>query len=944
MKFNIRLFFIKCICSSLFLLAVSSTTSFAQTMKYSEVKIFVPKTKLNTLWEYGLSFDHFQYDAKGKVLFTVVNQDDIALLNKHSIPYQITEADAVVAFVRKNKKEDPYKYDDRKNLKKINARGFFESPDQPNSNLITTPAAFMNPAGSMGGYYTLAEVYTQIDNMRTNYPGLVKIDTIGWTFGGNRVGAATPRPIWVVKISDNVTSDEATESEGLITGLNHAREGMSMMNIIFFMQYILENYSANPGIKQLVDNRQLYFIPVSNPDGYKYNQDSNPLGGGLHRKNRTTTNVTTNIGTDINRNYEVGWNEIGIGGSSANPGSSITTTNDTYRGLSAMSELESQAMRDFLRTRRIKMCFNHHSFAEAHIHVACVTSVTISAADADFIRNSSAAMTKYNFYTPGNPNTAIGAVARGSNDDYFYAGDLVNRGKVFSYSPEIGPNGGGIAGSSFWPLSSQIIPLSKAMFYSNYQLALTSGAYTRIEDRSPANITLTSGSFNFRVYRMGVVDSSTTVTLIPLENIQTVGAPIVIPSIANYLGSSDGSISYSLNGSITNGSRVRFIWRTTTGGITQSDTVVRFYNGNTTGISGFTDNMETGVVATNWVVSSGWNYSTAVMGGVGAFSGARSLAESPLNGALYANNATLTARINNTFNFTGVSSGYLTFWLKHRSQNGNDYLQVQVSTNGGTIWTTLAGKNTVAENDGTIGGVPSFTGQQDVWVREFFNLQTYMGGSNSNVQIRFQFVSNGSLVDDGFFIDDVDVVTSSSSTSLPIQFLSFSGKMYESKSLLNWNASMDGSHSHFEVERSTDRVNFVTIGVEKSFTAPFSFIDQQPSAGTNYYRIKQVSINGTTNFSSILSLKNASLNTTVKLFPNVNKGVFVLQIESPVSSRLRLDYIDEYGRMLIQREVTIAPGKTQLNQNASALSNGLYYIKIVNDKNEFISVERFVKQ
>ncbi|MBX9783460.1 MAG: immune inhibitor A [Chitinophagaceae bacterium] len=935
-------FFLKCIIAG-FIILSANTSLFAQEMKYSEVKIFVPKTKLNTLWQYGLSFDHFSYDQKGKVLFTVVNQDDIALLNKYSIPYQVTEADAVTAFVRKNKNEDPYKYDDRKNLKKISARGFFESPDQPNSNVITTPAAFMNPAGSMGGYYTLAEVYTQINNMRTNYPGLVKIDTIGWTFGGNRAGAATPRPIWVVKISDNAATDEITESEALITGLNHAREGMSMMNIIFFMQYILENYSTNPGIKQLVDNRQLYFIPVSNPDGYKYNQDSNPAGGGLHRKNRTTTNVTTNIGTDINRNYEIGWNEIGIGGIAGNPGSSTVTTNDTYRGPSAMSELESQAMRAFLRTRRITMCFNHHSYAEAHIHPACVPSVTISAADADFMRNTSAAMTRYNFYTPGNPFTAIGAVARGSNDDYFYSGDLANRGKIFSYSPEIGPNGGGIGGSSFWPLSSQIIPLSKAMFFANYQLALTAGAYTSIEDRSPANITVTSGSFNFRVYRMGIVDSSTTVTLIPLENIQTVGSPVTIPGIANYLGSSDGSITYTLNGSVTNGSRVRFIWRTTTGGITQSDTIVRFYNGNTSGIAGFTDDMETGAVTTNWVVSSGWNYSTALMGGVGAFSGTRTLAESPADGALYANSATLTARINKTFNFTGVSSGYLTFWLKHRAENGNDYLRVQVSANGGTTWTTLAGKNTVAENAGAIGGVPSFTGQQDVWIREFIDLKNYMGGANSNVQIRFQFVSDAAGTDDGFFIDNVAVVTSSISTSLSVEFISFSGKTQDNTSILKWDASVDGSHSHFEVERSADRVSFVTIGVEKSLTAPFSFIDRQPGAGTNYYRIKQVSTSGSTKFSSILSLKNEQLKTTVKLFPNMNRGVFVLQLETPESSRLRLDYIDEYGRMLIQRAVNVTAGKTQVNQDVSALSNGIYYIKIVNDKNELISAERFIK-
>lgn len=917
----------------------------AQEMKYSDVKIFVPQSKIAILWEYGLAFDHFTYDKKGKYVSTVVNQDDIALLKKHGVRYTVVEADAVEAFQRKNKLSNPYQFDDRKQLKKINSRLFFESPDQPFANSITTPAAFLNPAGSMGGYYTLAEVYNLINTMRSNYPNLVKIDTIGWTFGGNRVGVATPRPIWCVKISDNVSIDEATESESMITGLNHAREGMSMMNIIFYMQYLLENYSTKTSIKELVDNRQMYFIPVNNPDGYKYNEDSNPAGGGLHRKNRTTTNVTTNIGTDINRNYELGWNEIGIGGSMANPGSSTTTTNDVYRGPSAMSELESQAMRDFLRTRRIKMNFNHHSYAEAHIHPACVSSVTISATDASFFQNSSALMTKYNLYNPGNPFTAIGAVARGSNDDYFFAGDLANRGKIYSYSPEIGPNGGGIGGSSFWPLQANIIPYAKGMFYSNYQLCLMAGAYTRIEDRTAANVTLTTGSFNYRIYRMGVVDSATTVSIIPIENIQTVGLPVNIAAgtMANHMDASDGSISYTLNGAITNGQRIRFIWKTVTGGITQTDTVTRFYNGSTTGTAGFVDDMETtGNFATNWVVNSGWAYSTATMGGTGAFGGTRTLAESPAAGTNYANSVSLTARINRTFNFSTATMAYMTFWLKHRTENGEDYMRVQVSTNGGTTWTALSGRKTIVENAGSIGGIASYTGIQDKWIREYIDLQPYVG--QTSVQLRFLFNSSAATVNDGFFIDDVAVVSSSATNTLPVDFISFTGKIQQQTSVLNWDASMDDSHDIFIVERSTDKINFVEIGQVSGNITPFSFIDNKPQPGINYYRIRQVAKDGSFKFSSTVVLNHQRGAVQTKLYPSVTSGSLTIDVTIGTAKKLRFDYIDEYGRMIMQRQVQAGAGLNRLSENVVNLSDGIYYVKIVTEQNELIRVEKFVKQ
>ncbi|MFN4286261.1 MAG: M14 family zinc carboxypeptidase [Lacibacter sp.] len=920
----------------------SVVTSFSQQL-YSEVQIRTTRQQLSRLFEMGLSVDHFSWDEKGTSIFATVNQDDLEILRRSGVSFKVLEKDAVAAFLRRNRREDPYMYDDRKQLKPVGARLFFESPDQPHANIIQTPAAFLNPPGSMGGYYTLAEVYTQINNLRTNYPNLVRIDTIGWTFGGNRTGAATPRPIWVVKISDNVNVDEPAEAESLITGLTHAREGMSMMNIIFFMQYLTENYATNPRIKELVDNRQMYFIPVVNPDGYVYNQVTNPSGGGMHRKNRNITNNTNNIGVDLNRNFEVGWDEIGIGGSSANPGSSTTPTNDTYRGPSAMSELESQAIRNFLRGRRIKAALNHHSYAEAHIHVACVPSVVISAADSAIIRNLSAQMTKYNTYVPGNPFTAIGAVARGSFDDYYYAGDLSNRGKIYSFTPEIGPDAGGIGGSSFWPVQSQIIPLSKAIFHTNYQAVLSAGAYTRVENRTPHTINLTTGSFQFRVYRMGLVDSATTVSIIPLENIQSVGSPVTITSLSQYLSFADGSISYVLNPAITNGARIRFVWRTVTGGITQTDTVTRYFNGNITGVTGFFDNMESGTISTNWVVSSGWNYSTATMAGSGAYSGTRSLAESPAQDATYPANANLTARINRVFNFSGITQGYLSFWFKARTENGQDYFRVEVSTNNGSTWNAVSGRKTIVENVKNLQGIPSYTGIQDVWVQEQIDLTPFAG--QSNVQIRFRFVSNGSNQNDGVFIDDVAVVTSSSAlTTLPVEFVTVSAKLSDGKVRIDWEAVVDDEHEMFEVERAGSGGVFQRIGVVRSGGKFFHFTDANPAVGINQYRIKQIDKNGSFRFSKTVTINMADKMWQVKVYPTVATTQLRVSWAAPRAGLLQAEVFDNYGRLLRMLQQQVASGNGLLHLSVADLPAGTYYLKISNEAQQLLTVERFVKQ
>ena len=62
------------------------------------------------------------------------------------------------------------------------------------------------------------------------------------------------------------------------------REPAGMMSVIYFMYYLLENYSIDPEVTYLVNNREFYFVPVINPDGYAYNQQISPYGGGMWRE------------------------------------------------------------------------------------------------------------------------------------------------------------------------------------------------------------------------------------------------------------------------------------------------------------------------------------------------------------------------------------------------------------------------------------------------------------------------------------------------------------------------------------------------------------------------------------------------------------------------------------------------------------------------------------
>ena len=121
------------------------------------------------------------------------------------------------------------------------------------------------------------------------------------------------------------------------------------------MWYLLENYDSNDSIKQIIDNSELYFVPCVNPDGYIYNETSEPNGGGMWRKNRRDSH-----GVDNNRNYSYiddNGNEVwNTSGTSNNP------NGQTYAGDGPFSEAENRAIRYLVESKNFKLALNNHTY------------------------------------------------------------------------------------------------------------------------------------------------------------------------------------------------------------------------------------------------------------------------------------------------------------------------------------------------------------------------------------------------------------------------------------------------------------------------------------------------------------------------------------------------------------------------------------------------------
>ncbi len=307
------------------------------------------------------------------------------------------------------------------------------------------------PYGSMGGYLTNSEVLQLLDDWAIQYPNLItQRMSIGSTIEG--------RDIWAVKISDNPNQDE-NEPECAFDSLLHAREPAGMMTLIYFMQELLENYGTDPELTYLVDNREIWFIPVQNPDGYLYNQQTNPNGGGMWRKNRR--NNGGSYGVDLNRNYGFKWGYD-------NYGSSPYPSDETYRGTSAFSEPETQASRDFTMAHPIVTNWNTHTYGNYYLCPFGYDYVYPYGNDWTIFQEYLDDISANNGYAAGAASYLL-YQANGIAIDWHYA-----ERNIFSLTPEIG--------SSFWPSQSSILPLAEENYPSIKYWTWVAGSYVFLNE------------------------------------------------------------------------------------------------------------------------------------------------------------------------------------------------------------------------------------------------------------------------------------------------------------------------------------------------------------------------------------------------------------------------------------------------------------------------------
>jgi hypothetical protein len=324
--------------------------------------------------------------------------------------------------------------------------------------------------------------------------------------------------------------------------------------------------------------------------------------------------------------------------------------------------------------------------------------------------------------------------------------------------------------------------------------------------------------------------------------------------------------------------------------------------------------------------------------GTGVMSSCLSKGASPNAQWFCKNNIMMNARTG------GVSNKHVALNINDVSNLTMDYncyysSNICIRWNNTTDYTTLADfKVAVTTQEiNSVSKTVSFASASDLHLS---------GGSASDAELLGTFITDVTSDIDGELRSVVNpyMGADESAAPLPVQLISFDAKKLEKQVLLRWSTASENKNSHFEIERSADALNFRNIGMvmgsgQSSSMVNYSITDEQPLSGTNYYRMKQVDLNGDFVYSKIIAVENTDERPAIL---SVNTHSNHVELYSTTDASAFVEIYDIQGRKIYTKEEWLSKGKNTITFTDAALPQGVYVL-LFRNATEFLATQKFVQ-
>jgi hypothetical protein len=324
---------------------------------------------------------------------------------------------------------------------------------------------------------------------------------------------------------------------------------------------------------------------------------------------------------------------------------------------------------------------------------------------------------------------------------------------------------------------------------------------------------------------------------------------------------------------------------------------------------------------------------------------------------------------------TGMVSSCVTIDGSVQTYSGEPYLQrhydIEPSISAGTataritLYVLQSEFDTYNSNNGSFPDLP--TGPSDATGISNLHITQYHGtgtapGNYSGTAVSIDPADNDIVWDatnnwweisfdvtgfSGFYIHTGSYI-------LPVSIINFSGYKDGSRNQLRWTTASEQNNSGFEVQRSTDGINYTALGFVNSQATGgnsvsqlnYAFTDNNVTGKRQYYRLRQVDLDNHSKFSNVVLIKGEKpVTLTIDgLFPNPAISTVNVLIAAPDKDKVTLIITDIAGRKVIEQQVSVETGSNTIPVDINGLIKGTYMVKLVCSSNCVSAVGKFVKQ
>jgi type IX secretion system substrate protein len=211
---------------------------------------------------------------------------------------------------------------------------------------------------------------------------------------------------------------------------------------------------------------------------------------------------------------------------------------------------------------------------------------------------------------------------------------------------------------------------------------------------------------------------------------------------------------------------------------------------------------------------------------------------------------------------------------------------------------------------------------------------SYFTGSNGSLSFTIGEIAVGSYSGSGGSLTQGFQPTLGVSNPLPLDFLSFTARLVNNQTLLEWTTTDEINTKEFLVERSTDGATFNPIATVAALgeTNPgsnnsYQATDSLPFPGTDYYRLKEVDQNGQASYSPIVSVQ-VSEGLSCMVYPNPVIDRLTIRINTNSGAQATILIYDLRGQVISSQPVRLTNGENQFEIDLTGKAKGMYFVKI----------------